>query len=122
MNKQKSEQFKKLITTQLSALKNEIESSRITAAHTDVVYADSIDTASAETDKDMQVKIRNRELAQLRKLEEALLRLDAGNFGICLSCEEEITEARLKARPSTTLCVDCQAQLESENHMQKFMI
>lgn len=122
MNKQKSEQFKKIISSQLAALKAEIEANRVEVGHDEVVYADWTDSASAETDKDMQQKIRNRELSQFRKLEEALIRLETGRFGICLSCEEEITEPRLKARPTTTLCVDCQSQLESENHMQKFMI
>jgi len=48
----------------------------------------------------------------LRKIDEALLRLDEGTYGICSECDESISEMRLKALPFATLCRDCQEQAE----------
>lgn len=55
---------------------------------------------------------RNRSRAgELAKIEAALTRLEKepDDFGLCLSCEEEIAERRLEAMPYVQLCVDCQA-------------
>lgn len=50
--------------------------------------------------------------AELRQIEHALARVDAGMFGICEDCGEEIAPARLEALPYTTRCVDCAQALE----------
>ena len=47
-------------------------------------------------------------------IDQALRRLESGTFGECASCSEPISEARIKAFPFTTLCIDCKAELESE--------
>ncbi|MGD8415855.1 MAG: TraR/DksA family transcriptional regulator [Pseudomonadales bacterium] len=50
----------------------------------------------------------DQELAQeLRKIDHALERIDAGNYLTCESCEEPIGEERLKALPYSSLCIDC---------------
>jgi DnaK suppressor protein len=46
------------------------------------------------------------------KIREALNRIETGEFGICECCEEPIGEARLRARPVTTLCIDCKTEQE----------
>jgi DnaK suppressor protein len=48
------------------------------------------------------------------KIREAIERIDEGAFGICESCEEEISEARLRARPVTTLCIECKTEQERQ--------
>ena len=53
-----------------------------------------------------------RHLARLRAIEEALLRIDEGTFGICEDCEEEISPGRLNAMPFAVRCVECQESLE----------
>ncbi len=42
-----------------------------------------------------------------RAIEEAIHRIDAGTYGICMDCEDEIPATRLEAVPWTRLCVDC---------------
>ncbi len=51
--------------------------------------------------------LRDREKWLLEKIEQALVRLNEGRYGLCEECEEEIGFARLKARPVATLCIDC---------------
>ncbi len=89
-------------------------------AHDDEVYADWTDVASAETDKTLQLKIRDRERMLMGKIQEALRRIEDGSFGQCERCEEAISEQRLKARPVTTLCIDCKSELEGTEHRYSF--
>ena len=56
----------------------------------------------------MEFAIMEMESATLRRIDEALLRLQEGTYGACSECDEEISEARLKALPFAVLCRDCQ--------------
>jgi DnaK suppressor protein len=60
-----------------------------------------------------EVAIRNpdRESRLLKSVEEALNRIETGDFRICLRCEEEIPERRLKAVPWASHCLSCQEEL-----------
>jgi DnaK suppressor protein len=60
----------------------------------------------------MEFALMEMEFATLRKIDEALLRLQDGTYGMCSECEEEISEARLKALPFAVLCRDCQENAE----------
>jgi DnaK suppressor protein len=51
----------------------------------------------------------------LSKIDEAILRLEQGTYGMCADCSKEISEARLKALPFASLCRDCQEQEEIRN-------
>jgi DnaK suppressor protein len=75
-------------------------------------FPDPTDRASMESDRNFELRIRDRERRLIRKIREALKRIDDGEFGICESCEEEISESRLRARPVATLCIDCKEEQE----------
>ena len=49
----------------------------------------------------------------LKRIELALKRIDSGEYGCCLQCEEPITFARLQAQPFADLCLDCQSASEN---------
>ncbi|MEN9722566.1 MAG: hypothetical protein RJB38_552 [Pseudomonadota bacterium] len=74
--------------------------------------ADEVDFTSTETETAMRMRLRNREALFLKKIEEALDRIHAGSFGICLECDDEISLKRLEARPTATHCVDCKEAQE----------
>jgi DnaK suppressor protein len=82
------------------------------------VFPDLGDQASAETDRSFMLRLRGREQRLLNKIDEAMERLDAGSFGICDSCGEEIGIGRLKARPVATLCIHCKEEQEEEEKYQ----
>ena len=44
----------------------------------------------------------------LKLVEQAFERLEKGEYGFCLACEDEISEKRLKAKPETSFCINCQ--------------
>ena len=60
----------------------------------------------------MDFALMEMESGTLRKIDEALLRLEEGTYGLCKECDEGISEARLKALPFASLCRDCQEQAE----------
>ena len=81
-------------------------------------YADLSDRATAESDRSFTLRIRDRERKLITKIKEALKRMDEGEYGICEECGDDITIARLKARPVTTLCVSCKARQEEGEEVQ----
>ncbi len=71
-----------------------------------------VDIASAAAEQALKMQIRSRESRLIRKIQSALERLDAGDFGICESCGEDIALRRLEARPVTTKCIRCKTEEE----------
>lgn len=110
----KVEQFKGILNKWLVDLDREFGQNSAIAQQNneDESLADWTDVATVETDKALQQKIRDRELLLIDKIKEALKRIDERCFGECERCGEEIAESRLKASPVTTLCIDCQTELE----------
>ena len=76
--------------------------------------SDEMEEASLSSDVDFALRIRDREAQLIGKIREALERLEDGTFGICEECGEEIPLKRLKARPVTTLCIECKKAQEAE--------
>src|SRR5712692_1070302 len=76
-------------------------------------FPDPADRASLEFNRNFMLRIRDRERRLLSKIDEALKRLEDGIYGLCEECEEEIGVERLKARPVTTLCIDCKGAQEA---------
>jgi DnaK suppressor protein len=77
-------------------------------------FPDMSDQATAEQDQSLNIRMRSREQKLLVKIEEALERIGSGTYGICETCGETIAFQRLKARPVTTLCIDCKTEQEAQ--------
>jgi len=58
----------------------------------------------------MQVETERRREVELKRIESALKRMDAGEYGYCVACDEEISAKRLDANPAVPTCVDCAAR------------
>lgn len=79
---------------------------------------DPNDRATVESGRSFELKIRSREKKLLSKIEEAIQRIDDGEFGLCEDCGELIGIKRLEARPVTTLCIDCKTIQENKEKSQ----
>lgn len=77
-------------------------------------FPDPTDRAALEFNRNFMLRIRDRERKLITKIDEALQRIEDGTYGLCEECEEEIGVERLKARPVTTLCIDCKAAQEAQ--------
>ena len=78
------------------------------------VFADPADRATMESDRSFTLRLRDRERKLIKKIQSALRRMDAGEYGICDECGEDISIARLKARPVTKLCIACKSRQEED--------
>lgn len=82
-------------------------------------FPDVSDQASAEVDQNFSMRIRDRERKLLKKIDEALDRMNDATYGICEQCGGEIPYKRLKARPVTTLCIACKTAQEQEERARR---
>lgn len=73
---------------------------------------DIYDQASSERDRELDLLLGDRERDKLRSIDEALDRIDDGEYGVCEECEEEIPLGRLKVLPFARYCVKCKADIE----------
>lgn len=81
-------------------------------------FPDPTDQAVAELDNNFLLRLRGREQKLLKKIDEAISRIDGGSYGVCESCGGEISVKRLEARPVTTLCIECKTRQEEEEKIQ----
>lgn len=113
MDKKKLEKFRKILTKQLDDIdhsKDQIKKEIIVQDQ----FADVTDRASHEIDQQFDLRIRERERILANKIKKTLEKIDAGEFGVCEQCGDDISEERLLARPVTDLCINCKTQQEHE--------
>jgi DnaK suppressor protein len=82
-------------------------------------FPDVSDQASAEVDQNFSMRIRDRERKLLKKIDEALDRMNNATYGICERCGGAIPYKRLKARPVTTFCIECKTAQEQEERSRR---
>ena len=75
-------------------------------------FPDPNDRASQESDFTMELRTRDRERKLIKKIDESVDFLDAGDYGYCEECGIEIGIRRLEARPTANLCIDCKSLSE----------
>ncbi len=79
---------------------------------------DPNDRATIESDRNFELRLRDREQKLMAKINEALARIEEGFFGICHACGEKISLHRLEARPMAELCIDCKTIQEHQEKEQ----
>jgi len=77
--------------------------------------ADIADDAVQSYEHQLMMGLGEKEFEKLRLVEEAIEKLDEGQYGICLECEELISEERLTVIPFASYCVDCLELIEKKN-------
>jgi DnaK suppressor protein len=77
--------------------------------------ADIADDAVQSYDRQMMMGLGEKDLTKLRLVEEAIEKLDNGQYGVCSECEELIPEGRLILVPFALHCVDCLEIIENKN-------
>ncbi len=118
MTNKKKKYFKNLLTKRLDGLLEEVNKTVNGMSGFSERLPDPTDRATAESERNFTLRIRDRERKLIGKIKEALERIENGTYGICEDCEEEISEKRLKARPVTTLCIECKTRQEVEEKVR----
>ena len=77
------------------------------------------DMASVTFDRELDQGLEEGAQQTLSQIERALQKIDEGTYGICERCGQEIPYKRLKARPVTTLCIECKTLQEQEERIRR---
>ena len=118
LTKKKQKYFSDLLTGKLDVLLEEANKTVSLMTDQRENFPDPTDRATLESDRNFELRIRDRERRLIRKIRDALDRLENGTFGICDTCGENISQKRLEARPVTTLCIECKKKQENEEKMK----
>jgi DnaK suppressor protein len=114
MKKERLAYFKELLNERLNVLLTEAEKTVTGMTNDKSTFPDPTDRANLETDRNFELRIRDRERKLILKIKETLARIEDGTFGVCEECSNDISEERLKVRPVTTLCIECKTKAEAE--------
>jgi DnaK suppressor protein len=112
LKQEKMETYKSLLQQKINELLSEAGKTVSEMTNGKENYPDPNDRASLESDRNFELRIRDRERKLIMKMQEAIKRIEDGVFGICEVCGGPISEKRLMARPVTTLCIDCKTKQE----------
>ncbi len=115
--------FKKEVTQKLLAAKGKIlqEVSQKIKSESNVLkheIGDIYDIASNERERELTLMLGDRDREKLSEIEDALERLKENVYGVCEECGEPVAEDRLRALPSTRVCVECQSKMEREQKIK----
>ncbi|PIR26232.1 MAG: conjugal transfer protein TraR [Deltaproteobacteria bacterium CG_4_10_14_0_2_um_filter_43_8] len=113
MKKKEKEMFETLLKerrAELVATATSAKDNRLVLEREDL--PDEVDLASSEADQAMNMRLKDRELILLKKIDKALLKMQNDEYGICERCGEEIGVKRLEARPVAELCIRCKEETE----------
>jgi DnaK suppressor protein len=118
MEASKLEHFKQILLEELRRHSRQVTDDQ--AAALDAAYDDakeSADLAQRDTLGELALKLGDQESQMVADIDQALLRLKEGSYGLCVRCGRQIDERRLEAVPTARYDADCQAQIEAANHL-----
>ena len=114
-----AKQHKRLLDlkdTLLDAMRGVARDNLHSGSETSAFGMHQADAGSDAYDRDFALSMLSKEQGSLYEIDEALKRIEDGNYGICEICEKPIKHDRLEALPFTRTTVDCQAELEKRQH------
>ncbi len=103
---------KVLIQKKLSLLKADKNIAKDLQNDFDERHGDSADIAESIQEQELAISLKAKAQDELRDIEEALGRIEKGEYGLCAECDEEILKKRLSIQPYSIYCVACQEERE----------
>ena len=82
---------------------------------------DAVESSEADIQEDLEFALIQMKSETLNKINDALNRLDQGDYGYCYECGEEIAEKRLRALPFAVRCKDCEEARENAERRERHM-
>ena len=116
MDAQKLEHFRKLLLSQLRQNTEQVRTDQAAALELfDDGVKDSVDLSVQDLNKEIALRLGERSSQLVADIDQALLRMEEGSYGICARCSQPIDERRLEALPTARYDAACQAAIESAN-------
>ncbi|MBD3397678.1 RNA polymerase-binding protein DksA [Candidatus Micrarchaeota archaeon] len=121
MQKEDLEYFRALLQKQLDDLIKDAGKTVNGMTNPDeaTMFPDPNDRASMESDRNLELRIRDRERKLISKIRKTIEKIDDGTFGYCDTCGEPIGFKRLEARPVTDQCIECKESEEEEEKIRR---
>lgn len=107
MNHGQERHFRNLLLAWKQSLMEEVDRTVHHMQDEATNFPDPNDRATQESEFSLELRTRDRERKLIKKIDEALARLENHDYGYCEACGVEIGVRRLEARPTATLCIDC---------------
>ena len=107
MNLKQLDHFRNILTTWRRVLVEEVNRTIHSMQDETVNHPDPNDRATQESDMSLELRSRDRERKLIKKIDGTISLIDSGDYGYCDKCGVEVGIARLEARPTANLCVDC---------------
>ena len=116
MDAEKLEHFRSLLISQLRQHTEQVRTDQASALEFyDDGVKDSVDLSVSDLNKEIALRLGERSSQVVADIDQALLRMKEGSYGICNRCGEPINERRLEAVPTARYDAQCQALIESAN-------
>jgi DnaK suppressor protein len=108
--------FKEILIAQLRGHANNVRDDQAAALElSDDGVKDSMDLSVMDVNKELALRLGDRESQMIADIDQALLRIKEGSYGICARCNKPIDERRLEAVPTARYDAECQTQLEARS-------
>ncbi|HZH27266.1 MAG TPA: RNA polymerase-binding protein DksA [Azospirillaceae bacterium] len=119
MSPQMTEYFRRKLLSWRAELHREAEETIASLQEGGIQEPDIADRASAEADRALELRTRDRARKLIQKIDEALRRIEDGTYGYCEETGEPISIRRLEARPIATLSLEAQERHERLERTQR---
>ncbi len=119
MCRRQKEYFRRKLISWKESILNESRETLVHMQEENHSIPDLADRASAETDRALELRTRDRQRKVIAKIDSALRRLDEGTYGYCDETGEPISLKRLDARPIATLSLEAQEQHERQEKVHR---
>jgi DnaK suppressor protein len=116
MNAERLQHFRRLLLDQLRQQTDHVRTDQAAALELyDDGVKDSVDLSVQDLNKEIALRLGERSSQLVADIDQALLRMKEGSYGICARCSKPIEERRLEALPTARYDAVCQALIESAN-------
>jgi len=116
MQPEKLAHFKRILLSQLQGHTDHVRADQAAALElSDDGVKDTVDMSLMDVNKELALRLGERESQMIADIDQALLRIQEGSYGVCARCGKLIDERRLEAVPTARYDAACQALIESAN-------
>ncbi len=118
MDAQKLEHFRSILTKQLTERTEKVREDQANALEyiaADDGVKDSVDMSLSDHNQELAFRLGERDSQMVADIDQALLRIDEGDYGTCARCGKPIDERRLEAMPTARYDAQCQTAIEADD-------
>ena len=114
------EEIRKILLEEKEKIGVEIKSKQLNLSDIERDVGDEVDNSMVEQERELNLLLQDREKQHLEAIEEALQRIETGEYGFCDECGDQIDQKRLMVMPLAQLCITCQQNEERLGNIYSF--